>query len=124
MSSRQRSAADRVAKWDKHYTAERVANIIRAEKAKMLANNADSTADLVRYEVLTKMELNQVGVPVIDVPEYLAFSREVWAKRRRYAGRMLNNVVQGLIDKWTMRTLDRSVLERIRNNVYTIPAPA
>lgn len=123
MSSRQLSAADRVAKWDKRYTADHVSSIISTEKAKFLENNTASTADMVHYETLTQGVLNEQGVPIIDRPDYLSFSREVWAKRRRFAGEALANEVATLISKWVSRTLQQSVLEIIRTQVYNISAP-
>jgi len=123
MSSRQLSASDRVAKWDKRFTAEHVSAIITAEKAKFLENNTASTADLVHYETLTQGVLNQEGVPIIDRPDYLSFSREVWAKRRRFAGEALAIEVATLLGKWVSRTLQQSVLETIRTQVYNISPP-
>lgn len=122
-SSRIRSASDRVAKWDKRFTAEHVSNIITTEKATFLQNNTASTSDLVHYETLTQEVLNIQGVPVIDRPDYLSFSREVWAKRRRMAGEALAAEVAVLVAKWTARTLQQSVLEAIRSQVYNVSAP-
>ena len=124
MSSRQISAAERVAKWDRRYTGDHVKSIIDAEKQIMLTNNTGSTEDLVFYETLTKQCLNAQGVSVASAADYLAFSRQVWAKKRRYAGDMLVNEVANLLALWVSRGMTMSVLEAIRNEVYTIPAPA
>jgi len=123
VSSRKISAADRVAKWDKRYTAAHVSSIITEEKPKFLENNTASTSDMVYYETLTQGVLNAQGVPVIDRPDYLSFSREVWAKRRRYAGESLAGEVATVLAKWVSRTLQQSVLEAIRNEVYNISSP-
>jgi len=122
-TSRQKSAADRVAKWDKRYTAEGVKSIIEAEKPVFLQNNTASTADLVQHETMTKQVLNQEGVSVAEIPDYLSFSREVWAKRRRYAGETLAIEVATILGKWVARKLAQSILETIRSQVYNIPAP-
>jgi len=124
MSSRQISAAERVAKWDRRYTGDHVKAIIDAEKSIMLTNNTASTEDLVFYETLTKQCLNAQGVSVAEAADYLAFSRQVWAKRRRYSGDMLVNEVGNVLALWVARGLTLSVLEAIRNEVYAIPAPA
>ena len=122
-SSRPKTAADRVAKWDRRYTADHVKNIIETEKPIMLQNNTASTDDLVYHETLTKQTLNAQGVSVNDVVDYLSFSRQVWAKRRRYAGETLNLEVATTLGKWAARGLSQSVLEAIRSEVYNIPAP-
>ena len=123
MSSRPKAAADRVAKWDRRYTADHVKNIIENEKSVMLNNNNASTADLVLHETLTKQVLNTEGVSVSSIADYLAFSREVWAKRRRFAGATLALEVATMIAKWVARGLSPSVLETIRYQVYDISAP-
>ena len=124
MSSRQISAAERVAKWDRRYTSDHVKSIIDAEKSIFLQNNTASTDDLVYYELLTKQCLNAQGISVADASDYLAFSREVWAKKRRYAGETLNIEVAVCLAKWVARGRTMSVLEAIRDEVYNIPAPS
>ena len=124
MSSRQISASERVAKWNRRYTGDHVKAVIDEDKSIMLTNNTASTEDLVYYEVLTKQCLNAQGVSVADAADYLAFSRQVWAKKRRYTGDMLVNEVGNVLALWVARGMSLSVLEAIRSEVYTIPAPA
>jgi len=121
--NRNRTAAERVEKWNRRYTADHVKTIIDNEKPTFLQNNTASTNDLVAHEQATKTVLNDQGVSVALVADYLSFSRQVWKLKGIYSGETLRKAVATRIGTWVDRNLAQPVLEAIRDTVYTIGAP-
>ena len=124
MSSRPTTAAERVAKWDRRYTGDHVKSIIDTDKPIMLENNTASTNDLVYYETLTKQVLNEEGVSVAEVADYLSYGRQLWKMKRRYAGETLSLEAAIVTGKWVARGLTQTILENIRSQVFSISPPA
>jgi hypothetical protein len=62
-------------------------------------------------------------VPTILYPFYLNFAREIYSRRMRFSGSSLAREVEVLLEKWVARTLDRQVLERIRDETFAVPEP-
>jgi ABC-type Fe2+-enterobactin transport system substrate-binding protein len=122
--NRNKTAAERVAKWNRRFTADHVKTIIEAEKPLMLENATSAVNSLVAAEQATKQVLNGLGVSVSDVADYLGYSRQVWKKKGQFSGETLSIEVELNIVKWVSRGLGRSVCEAIRNEVYTIPPPS
>jgi hypothetical protein len=121
--SRRHTAAERVAKWDRRYTGEGVKAIIDKEKELMRENNVASTTSLVEAENASRQVLNGIGVPTIDVPDYLNFARQIWRLKNLFAGETLQMEVQVALDKWVARGMVQSALEAIRSQVFTVGAP-
>jgi hypothetical protein len=118
-----RTAAERVAKWDRRYTGDRLKEVADQDKGLMLENNKARTTDLVQYEDATRQVLNAEGISVLQVADYLSFSREVWKKKNLFAGETLKVEVAVLIQKAVARGLSQAVCEAIRTSVYTIDRP-
>jgi hypothetical protein len=88
---------------------------------------ANVTADfpmIASIEMQVKQVLDGAGVPTTDYPGYLAFGREVWALTRKdISGESLALAAALLLAKWTGRGYTEAVLQAIRTDVFTIPAP-
>lgn len=104
---------------------ERIREDLTAKKPNMVAAMTERITDLYRIEQVVKGVLaSEDAVSVIHVPYYHAFAREIYAKRRVHiGGAQLNNDVALLLAKWKGRGLTESVLIRIRDEVFSIPAP-
>lgn len=105
---------------------ELVAQVLKRLRQSMSNRMAQATAELVRWEIRAKQVLNVADVPTILYPAYLNFAREVFARKRRFAGNSLSSEVNRLIEKWVSRQLDRSVLEALRDDQMgsTVPGEA
>ncbi len=78
---------------------------------------------LVEIETKAKQVLDSANVPTMLYPFYLNFAREIYSRRRRFSGPSLAREIAVLLEKWVGRTLEREVLERIRDEALSVPAP-
>ncbi len=117
------SALKRIEKWQVKTEPERVCELLRALWSGMVKNTELMQELLVEIEVRVRQVLNEAGVVTILYPFYLNFGREVFARRLRFAGQSLRIEVDVLLEKWVRRGLDRQVLTRIRDGVFTLTEP-
>jgi len=78
---------------------------------------------LVEIEQKARQVLNAANVPAMLYIFYLNFAREIYNRRQRLAGPSLSREVNVLLEKWVMRTLEREVLERIRDEAMSVRPP-
>lgn len=116
-------ATDRVAKWNLKFDPERIKAITEAGKPTYLEHATAVFNTLAAMEVSVKQVLNGEGVSVSDVADYLNFGREMWSKSRKYSGETLAIEAQTMIQKWVARGLSQTILEKLRTDVFTVPAP-
>jgi len=104
---------------------DRIKEDLVAKKPDMVAAMKQRINDLYQYEQLVKGVLaSEDAVTVIQVPFYHDFAREIYGKQRVHpGGAQLNNDVALLLAKWKGRGLTEAVLIRVRNEVFSIPAP-
>ena len=114
---------DRAAKWNLKFDPERIKAITEAGKPTYLEHATAAFNSLHDMEVSVKQVLNGEGVSVSDVADYLNFGREMWSKSRKYSGETLAIEAQTLIQKWVARGQSQTVLEKIRTDVFSVPAP-
>ncbi|MEO0070764.1 MAG: hypothetical protein ABIK39_01575 [candidate division WOR-3 bacterium] len=79
---------------------------------------------LVEIETKAKQVLDSANIPTMLYPFYLNFAREIYSRRLRFSGPSLAREIGILLEKWVMRTLDREVLKRIRDEALSVPEPA
>jgi hypothetical protein len=105
---------------------DKIKETLVAKKPEMVAAMTQRINELYQYEQLVKGVLASEGaVTVIQVPFYHDFAREIYAKQRIHpGGAQLNNDVALMLAKWKGRGLTEAVLIRIRNECFSIPAPA
>jgi len=90
----------------------------------MIAQFKRSTAIAVFDENTTKLILAEAGITTILNPFYIAFAKQISRLRLKFSGTQLINETDVILIVWAGRGLDRDTLEKIRNSVYTIAAPA
>jgi len=101
----------------------RVFEILEQLRTDMSRRHEYEQALLYASELKARQCLNTANVPTMLYIFYLNFAREVYRLKKRFAGDSLEREVNVLLEKWVARTLDRTVLERIRYEVMTIGAP-
>jgi hypothetical protein len=104
---------------------ERIKEDFVAKKPDMVSRMTQRINDLYQIEQVVKGVLaSEDAVTVIQVAYYHDFAREIYAKQRTHiGGAQLNNDVALLLAKWKGRGLTEAVLIRVRNEVFSIPAP-
>ena len=116
--------AQRSAKYAAKVTGERMFSDWTKRVGGMKQNAATVQNEIVQTEGAVRTVLNAAGVPTIMYPFYLNFGRELYARvRRGMAGESLRQEAAVLIAKWVAQTLTQSVLEAIRDDVFSIGAP-
>ena len=115
----------RIANYIYGMNIERIKEDLTAKRPDMIAAMTERINDLYQYEQLVKGVLaSEDAVTVIQVPFYHDFAREIYSKQQTHpGGAQLNNDVALLLAKWKGRGLTEAVLIRIRNEVFSIPAP-
>jgi len=113
----------RAEKWNRRYDADRLKAIVDAEKPVFYANAVPKFESLAAMEGQVKTVLNTEGISVAQTANFLCFGREMWKLTQNYAGDTAALAAANLIAKWTARGLSPSVLEKLRSQVFNVPAP-
>jgi hypothetical protein len=108
--------------WELKTEPEEVCRRLKQVRQTMVRRHAHQQVMLVEAETKARQVLNSAEVPTIFYPHYLNFCREVFARRQRFAGSSLAREIGVLVEKWVLRTLERAVLERIRDEAMSVPA--
>ena len=114
----------RAEKWNRRYDADHIKNIIDNEKSVFYEHVQVKFQMLADMEGAVKQVLNMEGISVANTASFLAFSRQLWKADQTYKGDTLAREAALLISKWSGRGLTQSVLEKIRSQVFNVPAPA
>ena len=120
-----RSAIRRLSNYTYGLQPERVRETLTAKKPEMVAKETEIFGRQVQVEELVIGVLaSEDAVTTISYPNYQAFAREIEAKQKNFPGGAgLNNEAAVLLAKWKARGLTEAVSIRIRNEVFSIPAP-
>lgn len=90
----------------------------------LLARVESAFEDIYAAEVMVRQVLNGEGVSVVLYPAYLNFGREMWKLGAKgISGESAALEAQTLIQKWVARGLSQTVLEKLRTDVFSVPAP-
>ena len=124
-----KSATDRYNKWvERFQTAESQScspiMFRLMQTVTMPARVQQQFASLAAMEDNVRAVLDQAGVSIILVGQYLNFGRQVWKLKERFSGETANMECANLIALWVARGLTQSVLESIRSDVFGLQAPA
>ena len=74
-----------------------------------------TTQTQMEYEI--KKILGEAGSSTILNVSYQNYGREIFAKARRYRGEELSKLIEVITQKWVGRTLDKTILDKIRDYV-------
>jgi hypothetical protein len=113
----------RMERWRVKTDPDRVCERLKGLRQAMDRRQEAQQTFLVEIETRAKQVLDSANVPTILYPFYLNFAREIYSRRMRFSGSSLAREVEVLLEKWVARTLDRQVLERIRDETFAVPEP-
>lgn len=118
-------ANQRIANYTYGLNPTRIGEDLTELKPVMLTNFGTSARLTVEIHNKVRGVLAGEEVPGIDYSKYLAFAVQVWSSQRKLGGgTALTTRVAAVIAYWTNLGLTQSVLEKIRDEVFAIPAPA
>jgi len=97
-----------------------------ALKPAMVEQVSNIFPSLYQMEVATKTVLDANGVPMGNYPMYISFARQVWKliNKTRIGGAALDNEINILLQTWTQRGLDSTILRQILRDVFGYLPPA
>ncbi len=115
----------RILAWEAKFNTERVKQALDAQLERMRERYCAATLELCAMETKTKQVLDLSGVHTVLYVPYLDFARELYklSRRRNVSGNSAVMAAQVLLDKWSARGLNASVLATIRTQVFDIAAP-
>ena len=113
----------RIEYWEMKTEPEDVYRRLQKARESMKRRQAQQQVLLVETETKARQVLNSANVVGMMYLFYLNFAREIYARRQRFAGPSLSREIGVLLEKWVLRGLDRSVLERIRDEALSVAPP-
>lgn len=113
----------RIGRWRIKADPERVASLLRELKDDMTRRQQFETVRLFAIETKARQVLDSAAIPTMFYVFYLNFAREIHNRLKRFSGPSLRREVDVLLEKWVARTLDRAVLERIRDEAFSVGEP-
>lgn len=119
-----KTADKRIAKWIAKMQGDAVSVVTARQIEKMSEYIQTAFVDIEKLENETKAILDEAAVPTIQNPTYLNFAREVGRSCRKFGGGQLIGNVDVILNKYVGMGLDRDILERIRDTVFALGAPA
>ncbi|MCX7785048.1 MAG: hypothetical protein N2201_02290 [candidate division WOR-3 bacterium] len=119
-----RTTLRRVQKFKAKYDPEVIRNAVEKQLDAIIEQQTYAQTQLEKVENLTKVILGQEGVPSPLIPAYLNFARQVWRIRNKFSAETLKIETDIALYKWVRRSLQESVLIRIRDQIFTLEAPA
>jgi len=82
------------------------------QKDLMVAQESAATQELVKRELEIKQLVQ--GEPIILIPYYIIFAKEIYKKQNKFKAQTLINEVEILEEKWRARGLNPNLLDKIK----------
>jgi len=114
--------ATRAERYEAKLSGSRRAELYEAQKRRMIEQEKAANDDFVKIELEVKRICN--GVPMVHLPYYIIFAKEIYRLKRRCAAQTLINEVIIRERKWEARGLSVNRLEDIKEfylQAYTRP---
>jgi len=102
----------RIEKYAKKISGDNRKRLYDAQKEFMVAQETTATNDLVKIEIEIKQLVQ--GVPIIHLPYYIIFGKEIYKKRNKFKSQTLLNELAILDEKWEARGLNAILLNKIK----------
>jgi len=118
-----RSAMQRDKKYRRKFDIEHTAKQLSLAKDEMVAQYAQTQAELQQLEDKARVMLGENDVPTIFYPSYLNFARQVWRLHKNFTGGTMEVEVKVILDKWVARKLDKKILEQLRFELFAVKEP-
>jgi len=117
--------ATRIDNYNVGVIPERVKEDFTTKKPDMLTQETSIFHQLEDVEAHVRGILGgETNVSVIQYPFYQAFAKEAWKVHVHYGGgNVVINEVALLVAKWKDRGLTEATLNKIRDEVFGLPAP-
>ena len=120
-----KTANERINKWLNKFGGERQGELALLSKDTARAAIKAAFNTQCADESKIKIILAEAGTSRIVSPAYLNFGREVRGLfNQRIMGAQLIDAANIILNKYLARGLEQDTLEKIRNTVYSIGAPA
>jgi len=119
-----RNALRRIQKWDKKLAGDVLSKRVEELKPMMFSQIEAEFPTIVQVETKVKTVLGEAGIPTWQNPPYLNFSREVYRLAKRFSGNQLRKMADAVMVKWVFLDLEQTILEDIRNTIFTLTPPA
>jgi hypothetical protein len=115
----------RVMNWQVKTDTGKVKAILDDLRPNMLKHYEAAVVSLCEMETKARQTLNAAGVHTILYVAYLNYARQIYklSRQQSISGESFALSAQVLLDKWSARGLDSSVLARIRTEVFDASAP-
>jgi hypothetical protein len=97
--------------------------VMKEQKEQVMALVTQHFTNIYAFEQATKTILDEEGIDTGEYPAYLNFSRRIYTLKRSFSGESLINAVNVLLQEFVGRGFNQAILERIRDEVWTLPAP-
>ena len=106
------NAKNRIEKYKAKLDGDVRKRLYDTQKERMVKLETEATIDLVKIE----LEIKQMaqGQPIIHLPYYIIFGKEIYSKRKKFKSQTLINELGILDDKWEARGLDPTLLNQIK----------
>jgi hypothetical protein len=120
------SGPDRLGKYSDRlfYTGSlAIPKVVLDQKIRMLDLETTHFNNMVQFETATKTVLDEEGIDTMQYVGYLNFSRRCYALTQKFSGPTLINAVNIALTVFVARGFVQAILERIRDEVWTLPAP-
>jgi hypothetical protein len=119
------TAQERIDKWIEKWSGDSKPVAISEDyKTKMIARLTPIFEMQVDVENAVRLILAEAGTATIMNGAYHSFGKQVMSLAVRFSGGQLLNIVDVKMNTWVARGLDQDILEKIRNTVFAIAAPA
>jgi hypothetical protein len=114
----------RMQKLEANYDPDAIRDSLERQRESILEQQKTKQAELEKIENLTKLLIGDESVLSTLYVSYLNFARQIWKLKNTYNSGTLKIEADIMIYKWTRRGLDEAILKRIRNEIFTLQAPA
>ena len=118
-----RPSLRRIQKFKAKYNPESIKNAIEKQLDAIIKQQTYTQSELEKIENLTKIILGEENIPTPLIPAYLNYDRQIWKIRNKFSAEILKTEADIMLYKWKRRSLQESVLIRIRDQVFTLEAP-
>jgi hypothetical protein len=108
-----RDAKYRISKYAAKVDPDVVRARIEAEKDAMVEQEAEKLSALADMENAVKGIVEAVGVPTIEIAQYLNIGRQAFRIRNKFTGKTAENEAMALGALWKMRGLDEELVDKI-----------
>lgn len=119
-----RPASYRLEKWDKNLSGNTLSVKVAGLKDMMKRQLTTIFEAQVQVEEAVKAILDEEGIWTTQYPFYMNFGRQCYKYKNKFSGPSLINVVNIWMQRWVADGFTQAILERIRDVVFTLPAPS